>query len=81
VSAVTIHPSKETLDQANVLARAHDTTVEELLTHFIDKLFRGEPIDLVSGMFFDEPELIDELLEGIMKERELRNGGTQREPE
>jgi hypothetical protein len=55
--------------------------VEELLTQFVDKLFRGESIDLVTGVFFDEPELIDELLEGIMKERERHNGGTLRESE
>ena len=81
MESITIHPSEETLRQARALAMARDTTVDELLTGFIDKLFRGEPIDLITGMFADEPELVDKLLADVVRDRERRFSWAVHEPD
>ncbi|MGH7945502.1 MAG: hypothetical protein ACREF9_10885 [Opitutaceae bacterium] len=69
----------QTIERARRLARARDCTVEQLLREMIENLApTAIEEDVFLGMFAEEPEVIDQMLEMAMQAREqhpLRQSG------
>ncbi|MBE9129508.1 MULTISPECIES: hypothetical protein [unclassified Coleofasciculus] len=67
---------KKTLDLARWLAESRHCNLSELITEAINKLAVPERSrrtestkDRIMGMFADEPDVVDEILEEIMRDR------------
>jgi transcriptional regulator of met regulon len=70
VETIKLQLDKQTLDRARWLAELRHSTLSELIAEAINKLAEAEPSkDRVLGMFSDEPEVVDEILEEIMSDR------------
>jgi hypothetical protein len=76
---IELELEEQTLERARRLAEAHRCTVEQLIKEMIEHL--GAPTttdDVFLGMFAQEPELIDQVVESAMRAREehpLRQSG------
>lgn len=61
----------QTLERARQLAESRRSTLEGLLKELVEQLSAGAVgKDPVLGMFSDEPELVDEVIEAAMSARE-----------
>ncbi len=70
METIKLQLDKQTLDRARWLAELRHSTLSELIAEAINKLAEAEPSkDRVLGMFSDEPEVVDEILEEIMSDR------------
>ena len=70
METIELQLDKQTLDRARWLAELRHATLSELIVEAINKLAEAEPPkDRILGMFADEPEVIDEILEEIMSDR------------
>jgi hypothetical protein len=70
VETIELQLDKQTLDRARWLAKSRHSSLSELIAEAINKLAEAEPPkDRILGMFADEPEVIDEILEEIMSDR------------
>lgn len=60
----------KTLEKARALAKSRHCDLSELITYAINKLTLTEPPkDRLLGLFADDPEAVDEMLEEVMKDR------------
>ena len=70
METIELQLDKQTLERARWLAQLRHCTLSELIAEGINKLTAAEsPKDRILGMFADEPEVVDEILEEIMKDR------------
>jgi CMP-2-keto-3-deoxyoctulosonic acid synthetase len=70
VETIELQLDKQTLDRARWLAKSRHSSLSELIAEAINKLAVAEPPkDRILGMFADEPEVVDEILEEIMSDR------------
>ncbi|MEQ8957725.1 MAG: hypothetical protein RLP02_07355 [Coleofasciculus sp. C2-GNP5-27] len=61
---------KKTIELARWLAESRRCNLSELITEAINKLAVKESAqDRIMGMFADEPDVVDEILEEIMRDR------------
>lgn len=61
---------EKTLEKAHLLAKSRQCDLSQLITYAIEQLAVTEPPkDRLLGLYADEPELIDEILEEIMRDR------------
>lgn len=68
---IQIELDEETLARARRLAEARRCSLDELVKAFIQQETKPtSSIDTVLGMFGDEPELLDEVVESAMQARE-----------
>jgi len=68
---IEIQLDKRTLAQALKIAESRHCSLEELIKEIIEGMGVTETIrDPFLGMFADEPELIDQMMESIMEARE-----------
>jgi len=76
---VELHLDEETLQRAKRLAELRRCTLEQLIADLLKQVEFSEPTrDLYLGMFADEPELMDHVVESAMQSREehpLRTAG------
>jgi hypothetical protein len=71
VETVELQLDEQTLEHARELAAARHVSVEELLKEALSRL--SAPLaedDPITGMFADEPELLDRIVEEAMQARE-----------
>jgi len=74
MKTVEIHLDDQTFVKAQQFASFHQCTLEDLIKDIIEQLGISEPIeDNIIGMFADEPELLDEIVESAMLAREKIN--------
>ena len=70
---------EQTIERARRLSKLRRRSLEELITEIIEQMRVTEPADNhLLGMFADEPELMDEVVESAMIAREqhpLRHAG------
>ena len=66
----------QTLEKARWLAKFHHRDLSQLITYAIDQLAAAEPLaqteppkDRLLGLFADDPESVDQMLEEVMKDR------------
>jgi hypothetical protein len=68
---IEIELDEETLTRARKLAETRRCSLDELLKAFIQQeTTPTNSIDTMLGMFADEPELLDEVVESAMQARE-----------
>jgi len=76
---IEIELDTQTIERARRLAEVHHCTVEQLLREMIENLgSTAIEQDVFLGMFAEEPEVIDQMLEMAMQAREqhpLRQSG------
>jgi len=76
---IEIEFDTQTIERARRLAEVHHCTVEQLLREMIENLgSTAIEQDVFLGMFAEEPEVIDQMLEMAMQAREqhpLRQSG------
>lgn len=76
---IELELDEQTLERARRLAEARRCTVEQLIKEMIEHLGpAATPDDVFLGMFAQEPELIDRVVESAMQAREehsLRQSG------
>ncbi len=59
-----------TLEKARWLAKSHHRDLSQLIAYAIDKLaVTDPPKDRLLGLFADDPESVDQMLEEVMKDR------------
>ena len=76
---IELELDEQTLERARRLAEARRCTVEQLLKELIEQLEVAPPtVDVFLGLFAQEPELVDQVVESVMQAREqhpLRQSG------
>jgi hypothetical protein len=71
VETIELQLDEQTLEQARKLAAARHVSVEELLKEALSRLSVPRAADdPITGMFADEPELLDQIVEEAMQARE-----------
>jgi hypothetical protein len=67
---IELELDKKILEKARWLAKSRHCDLSELIAYAIDKLAVVEPPkDHLLGLFADDPESVDEMLEEVMKDR------------
>lgn len=70
---VVVELDRQTSERVRRLAKAHRTTVINLVQTLIAQLDAAEPTtDFVLGLFADEPVLLDSIVEDVMLTRETQ---------
>ena len=60
----------KTLEKARWLAKSHHRNLSELIAYAINQLeVTDPPKDRLLGLFADDPESVDQMLEEVMKDR------------
>ncbi len=60
----------KTLEKARWLAKSHHRDLSELIAYAINQLeVTDPPKDRLLGLFADDPESVDQMLEEVMKDR------------
>ena len=60
----------KTLEKARWLAKSHPRDLSELIAYAINQLeVTDPPKDRLLGLFADDPESVDQMLEEVMKDR------------
>lgn len=73
---IEVHLDDKTLEQVRALARRRNSTIEALIEDVIVQLADAAKTDTtknedrILGMFADEPELLDEVVQSAMQARE-----------
>ena len=68
---IELELDEQTLERARRLAKARRCTVEQLLKKLIEQLDVVPPtVDVFLGLFAQEPELVDQVVESVMQARE-----------
>lgn len=71
METIQLQLDEQTLERIRRLSRLRRCTLEELLKEAIEQMRVIEPTnDRVLGMFADEPELMDQVIESTMLTRE-----------
>lgn len=67
---IELQLDEKTLEKALALAKLRHCDVSDLIAYAIDQLVVTEPAkDNLLGLFADDPESVDEMLEEVMKDR------------
>ena len=67
---IELQLDEKTLQKARALAKSRHCDLSQLITYAIDKLTVTEPAKYpLLGLFADDPESVDEMLEEVMKDR------------
>jgi hypothetical protein len=67
---IELQLDQKTLEKAIALAKSHHCDLSELITYAIDQLTATEPEkDHLLGLFADDPDSVNEMLEEVMKDR------------
>jgi hypothetical protein len=62
---------EQTLERARQIAACHHCTLEELIKEIISRLGEAEGVnDPLLGMLAHEPELMDQVMESVIRARE-----------
>lgn len=79
METIQLQLDDKTLERARRLAQLRRRSLEELLKETLEQMMVAEPTDdQVLGMFADDPELVDQVIESAMVAREkhaLRQAG------
>jgi hypothetical protein len=70
LETIELQLDEQTLANARKLAAARHVSVEELLKEALSHLGVPPAADPVAGMFADDPELLDQIVEEAMQARE-----------
>ncbi|BAY92816.1 MULTISPECIES: hypothetical protein [unclassified Tolypothrix] len=67
---IELQLDEKTLEKAQALAKSRHCDLSELIAYAIDQLPKAEPEKYpLLGLFADDPESVDEMLEEVMKDR------------
>ncbi|MEA5576072.1 hypothetical protein [Anabaena sp. UHCC 0451] len=70
LKTVDIQLEETILEKALALAKSHNLDLSQLIAYAIDKLAVAEPENYpLLGLFADDPESVDAMLEEVMKDR------------
>ncbi len=70
IETIELQIEQKTLEQALALAKSRNLDLSQLIAYAIDKLAVAEPAkDRLLGLFADDPESVDAMLEEVMKDR------------
>jgi hypothetical protein len=70
VEKIELQLDEKILEKARWLAKSRHCDLSELIAHAIDKLAVVEAANYpLLGLFADDPESVDEMLEEVMKDR------------
>jgi hypothetical protein len=73
VDTVVVELDPQTSERARRLAQARGTTIQALVQSLITQLDRGEVAhDPLLGLFADEPDLLDQVVDQAMQARETQ---------
>jgi hypothetical protein len=71
MKTIQLQLDEQTLERARRIAKIRHRTLEELIQEIISQLDETEAAnDSFLGMFAHEPELVDQVIESVMKARE-----------
>ena len=70
MQTVRLKLDRQTLRHIKELAAARNCTVEQFLQDLVAEL--EKPADPLLGLFRDEPELLDQVVQDAMRDRETR---------
>jgi hypothetical protein len=71
MKTIKLQLDEQTLERAQRVAKIRHRTLEELIQEIISQLGEAEAAnDPFLGMFAHEPELVDQVIESVMKARE-----------
>jgi hypothetical protein len=71
MKTIQLQLDEQTFERAWRIARLRHCTLEELIQEIISQLGEAEtPDDSLLGMFAHEPELVNQVVESVMKARE-----------
>jgi hypothetical protein len=67
---IELQLDEKTLNKARALAKSRHCELSELIGYAIDQLMLAEPAEYpLLGLFADDPDSVDEMLEEVMKDR------------
>ncbi|WP_445634783.1 CopG family transcriptional regulator [Nostoc sp. DSM 114161] len=67
---IELQIDEKTLEKARALAKSRHCDLSELIAYAIEQLPMREPAKYpLLGLFADDPESVDEMLEEVMKDR------------
>lgn len=70
MATIEIQLDEHILIQARKFAEKHQYNLEEFLVQIIEQLGTSTPDDPLIGLFSDEPELLDQVVDSTMLSRE-----------
>lgn len=71
MKTIQLQLEPQTIQQAEQVAQYRDLSLERLISEIIEKLARMlHSSDPLWGLFADEPELIDQIVEAVLQARE-----------
>jgi hypothetical protein len=75
MKTIQLQLDEQTLERAWRIAKIRHRTLEELIQEIISQLGEAEAandpfLGMFAGMFAHEPELVDQVIESVMKARE-----------
>jgi hypothetical protein len=70
MATIEIQLDEHILMQARKFAEKHQYNLEEFLVRIIEQLGTARPDDALMGLFSDEPELLDQVVDSAMLLRE-----------
>ena len=71
MKTIELELDDQTFEQVRQLAETRHYTLEALIVEIIERLATiGKKADPLLGMFADEPEMIDQVIESVMAARE-----------
>ena len=72
MKTIELELDDKTFEQVRQLAEARRYTLEAFIVEIIERLaLIGKKPDPLLGMFADEPEMIDQVIESVMAAREM----------
>lgn len=71
MTTIELQLDEQTLERARSVARRRQSSLEALIKEIIDLWAGAEGQDPIIGMFAQEPELIDQVLNSAMTAREM----------
>jgi hypothetical protein len=75
MKTIALQLDEQTIERAQQLAKAQRRSLESLLVEMIEQWVTVENGDSLLGMFADEPDVIDQVVESAMAARETHSLG------
>lgn len=80
MTTIQLQVDDQLLDRVQAIAAARHCTVQELLVEMLKLLTKPEVVnDSITGMFADEPEAMDQIIEAIARDRGWQSAPEPRE--
>jgi hypothetical protein len=74
MASFSVDLDSETLDKAREVAKSQQSSLESLIQQYVAQLVNSPPHSTSLGLFQDEPETVDQMLNVAYQVRRTRHG-------